>query len=80
MKLAIAAPTGRAAMRVSEVTGHEAKTIHRLLEVDFSEEGRSGFIHNEQNPLNADAVVIDEMSMVDVELFEALLRGIRPGC
>ena len=58
MKLAIAAPTGRAAMRVSEVTGHEAKTIHRLLEVDFSEEGRSGFIHNEQNPLNADAVVI----------------------
>ena len=53
MKLAIAAPTGRAAMRVSEVTGHEAKTIHRLLEVDFSEEGHSGFIHNEQNPLNA---------------------------
>ena len=80
MKLAIAAPTGRAAMRVSEVTGHEAKTIHRLLEVDFSDESRSRFLHNEQNPLNVDAVVIDEMSMVDVELFEALLRGIRPGC
>ncbi len=80
MKLAIAAPTGRAAMRVSEVTGHEAKTIHRLLEVDFSDESRSRFLHNEQNPLNVDAVVIDEMSMVDVELFESLLRGIRPGC
>ncbi len=80
MKLAIAAPTGRAAMRISEVTGHEAKTIHRLLEVDFSDESRSRFLHNEHNPLDVDAVVIDEMSMVDVELFESLLRGIRPGC
>lgn len=80
LKLAIAAPTGRAAMRVSEVTGHEAKTIHRLLEVDFSDESRSKFLHNEQNPLDVDGVVIDEMSMVDVELFESLLRGIRPGC
>ncbi len=80
MKLAIAAPTGRAAMRISEVTGHDAKTIHRLLEVDFSDESRSRFLHNEQTPLDADAVIIDEMSMVDAELFESLLRGIRPGC
>ena len=80
LKIAIAAPTGRAAKRISEVTGREAKTIHRLLEVDFSEESRDKFLHNEQNPLDADAVVIDEMSMVDSLLFEALLRGLKLGC
>lgn len=80
LKLAIAAPTGRAAKRISEVTGKEAKTVHRLLEVDFSDESRSKFLHNEQHPLDADAVVIDEMSMVDIFLFESLLRGIKMGC
>lgn len=79
LKVAIAAPTGRAAKRISEVTGRDASTIHRLLEVDFS--GRElRFIHDEQNPLPVDVVVIDEMSMVDTLLFEALLRGIRMGC
>ncbi len=80
LKLAVAAPTGRAAKRISEVTGRDAKTIHRLLEVDFSDETGNRFLHNEQHPLDADAVVIDEMSMVDVPLFESLLRGIKMGC
>ncbi|MGI5894333.1 MAG: ATP-dependent RecD-like DNA helicase [Candidatus Merdivicinus sp.] len=80
LKIAIAAPTGRAAKRISEVTGRDAKTIHRLLEVDFSEENRDKFLHNEQHPLDADAVVIDEMSMVDCMLFESLLRGLKLGC
>ena len=80
LSIAIAAPTGRAAKRVSEVTGRDAKTIHRLLEVDFGEESRDKFLHNEQTPLDADAVVIDEMSMVDTTLFESLLRGCRMGC
>ena len=80
LKLAIAAPTGRAAKRISEVTGREAKTVHRLLEVDFSDESRSRFLHNEQHPLDADAVVIDEMSMVDTLLFDALLKAAKKGC
>ena len=80
LSIAIAAPTGRAAKRISEVTGREAKTIHRLLEVDFSSREELNFIHNERNPLKADAVVIDEMSMVDTALFESLLRGCRMGC
>lgn len=80
MSIAIAAPTGRAAKRISEVTGREAKTIHRLLEVDFGSTENLTFTHNEQHPLKADAVVIDEMSMVDTALFESLLRGCRMGC
>jgi exodeoxyribonuclease V alpha subunit len=76
--IALAAPTGRAAKRMSEVTGREAKTIHRLLEVEFADEGHR-FTKNEQEPLDADVVIIDEMSMVDVLLFEALLRAVRPG-
>ena len=80
LSIAIAAPTGRAAMRISEVTGREAKTIHRLLEVDFSSREELKFVHNERNPLKADVVVIDEMSMVDTALFESLLRGCRMGC
>ncbi len=78
-RVALAAPTGRAAKRLSELTGREAKTIHRLLEVDFSkgsEEAR--FIHNEANPLRADVVIVDEMSMVDDKLFESLLAALRP--
>lgn len=78
--VALAAPTGRAAKRMSEVTGREAKTIHRLLEVSsgYAQTGRLEFVHNEQNPLDADAVIIDEMSMVDTLLFDALLRGMKP--
>lgn len=76
----IAAPTGRAAKRISEVTGHEAKTIHRLLEVSQSQNNRLEFVHNQENPLECDAVVIDEMSMVDTLLFDSLLRALRPGC
>ncbi len=76
-QIAIAAPTGRAAKRISEVTGREAKTVHRLLEVEFSEGGHR-FVRNEQEPLVEDVVVVDEMSMVDTLLFEALLRGMKP--
>lgn len=82
MDLALAAPTGRAAKRMTEATGYEAKTIHRLLEINGSlEEDRNdpGFNRNEENPLDVDAVIVDEMSMVDVFLFRALLRAIPPG-
>ncbi len=78
LRLSLAAPTGRAAKRMSDLTGQPAKTIHRMLEVDFSKENKLKFKHNEQNPLKADVVIIDEMSMVDTLLFDALLRAIRP--
>ncbi len=81
--VAIAAPTGRAAKRISELTGREAKTIHRLLEVRFGVDGEEEgpvFDRNERNPLDADAVVVDEMSMVDAVLFEHLLRATKTGC
>ena len=77
-RLCLAAPTGRAAKRMSDLTGQPAKTIHRLLEVDFAKENTTKFKHNELNPLNADVIIIDEMSMVDTLLFEALLRAIKP--
>ena len=64
-KVFLAAPTGRAAKRMSELCGREASTIHRLLEVDYSGSEQMRFIHNEQNPLKCDVVVIDEMSMTD---------------
>lgn len=78
-KVLLAAPTGRASKRLTEVTGREAKTIHRLLEVDFSDEepGQLKFKRNEKNPLNCDLVIIDEMSMVDILLFESLIRALR---
>ncbi len=76
----LAAPTGRAAKRLSELTGKDAKTIHRLLEVDRQSGDALRFVHDENNPLKGDVVVVDEMSMVDAALFEALLRGIRPQC
>ena len=75
--LALCAPTGRAAKRMSEITHREAKTVHRLLEVDYDGELLS-FRRNEKNPLKADVVVVDEVSMVDTLLMEALLRGIKP--
>ena len=76
----LAAPTGRAAKRMSDLTGYEAKTIHRLLEVVYDKSGKLTFAHNENNPLECDVLVIDEMSMVDVLLFEKLLRALRLGC
>ena len=80
LEIALAAPTGRAAKRMSELTGCEAKTIHRLLEVEWDENDRQKFARNEKNPLSCDVLIIDEMSMVDVLLFEAVLRALRLGC
>ncbi len=79
-KVLLAAPTGRAAKRMSDLTGKEARTIHRLLEVVYDAGGKLAFAHNENNPLECDVIVIDEMSMVDVVLFEKLLRALRLGC
>ena len=81
MDIFLAAPTGRAAKRMTEATGYEAQTIHRLLEVNGNpeEEGNNGFQKNAQNPLEADAIIIDEMSMVDLPLMYALLNAIIPG-
>lgn len=76
MKVALAAPTGRAAKRMSEVTGKEAKTLHRLLEVEPTADGLA-FKRNEKNPLPADVIIIDEMSMVDIVIMEHLIRGIK---
>lgn len=81
MDIFLAAPTGRAAKRMTEATGYEAQTIHRLLEVNGNpeEEGRTGFLRNAENPLEADVVIIDEMSMVDLPLMAALLDAVSPG-
>lgn len=82
MDFLLAAPTGRAAKRMTEATGYEAQTIHRLLEVSGNpedENARNGFLRNEENPLETDAIIIDEMSMVDLTLMQALLRAIMPG-
>lgn len=79
----LAAPTGRAAKRMTEATGFEARTIHRMLELNsaLSDEDtrRVSFERNEENPLEADVVIIDEMSMVDIQLFQALLKAVAPG-
>lgn len=80
LDISLAAPTGRAAKRMSELTGCEAKTIHRLLEVEWGEEDRQTFARNEKNPLSCDVLIVDEMSMVDALLFESLLRALRLGC
>ncbi len=79
-RVMIAAPTGRAASRLSDVTGYEASTIHRLLTVNFDMSGNMCFLHNEENPLDCDVCIVDEMSMVDVTLFESLLRALRLNC
>ncbi len=80
LKVALAAPTGRAAKRMTELCGKEAKTIHRLLEVGTSDDGESHiFVRCERNPLEHDVVIVDEMSMVDVVLFDALLKALRLG-
>ena len=80
LRVLLAAPTGRAAMRMSEVTGRQAKTIHRLLEVEWSEGDRQRFTRNMENPLEADAVIVDELSMVDTHVFAALLNALPLGC
>lgn len=79
LSIALAAPTGRAAKRMSELTGCAAKTIHRLLEVEWNDSDVHVFARNERNPLPYDVVIIDEMSMVDILLFESLLRAVRLG-
>ncbi len=80
MKCLLAAPTGRAAKRLSEVTGEEASTIHRLLEAGIDPAtGKMCFCRDEANPLKADAVIVDEMSMVDVLLLHSLLRAVPEG-
>lgn len=83
MAVLLAAPTGRAAKRMSETTGYEAQTIHRLLEltgnVEDSDRQRMRFERNEENPLEADVVIVDEMSMVDINLLHALLKAIVVG-
>ena len=78
----LAAPTGRAAKRMTEATGYEAKTIHRMLELTGAPEEKSGSIYferNAQNPLEADVIIIDEMSMVDIFLMHALLSAVVSG-
>lgn len=80
MDIYLAAPTGRAAKRMTEATGYEAKTIHRLLEVSGESDADASFFErNEENPLEADVVIIDEMSMVDIFLFYSLLKAIPVG-
>ena len=81
LDICLAAPTGRAAKRMTEATGYESQTVHRLLEVNGNpeEEGISGFQRNEENPLETDVIIIDEMSMVDLSLMSALLRAVIPG-
>ena len=78
----LAAPTGRAAKRMTEATGFEAKTIHRLLELNggvLEDTRKASFTRNQDNPLEADVIIIDEMSMVDIHLFQALLKAVTPG-
>ena len=79
----LAAPTGRAAKRMTEATGYEARTIHRMLELNSAlsddDTGKIRFERNETNPLETDVIIIDEMSMVDVMLFQSLLKAITPG-
>ena len=82
MDIYLAAPTGRAAKRMTEATGYEARTIHRMLELAYVPEDRDNRMHygrNEENPLEADVVIIDEMSMVDLPLMHVLLRAIVSG-
>ena len=80
LDIMLAAPTGRAAKRMSELTGMEAQTVHRLLGMSWNDATHQvTFTKTEQEPLEADAVIVDEMSMVDLSLFSALLRALRPG-
>ncbi len=80
LEIALAAPTGRAAKRMSEVTEMDAKTIHRLLEVEWDEDDKPYFRRNAQNPLDCDALILDELSMIDIHLFANLLEALPMGC
>lgn len=80
LDIALAAPTGRAAKRMSEVTGMEAKTIHRLLEVEWDEDDRPVFRRNASTPLDCNALILDELSMIDIHLFASLLDALPLGC
>lgn len=80
LDIALAAPTGRAAKRMSEVTGMEAKTIHRLLEVEWDEDDKPYFRRNIENPLDCNALILDELSMIDIHLFAHLLEALPLGC
>lgn len=80
MRVMLAAPTGKAAKRISELTDRDAKTIHRMLEVTFDNSGKTRFKHNENDPLPCDVMIVDEMSMVDTLLFESLLRALKLSC
>ncbi|MBQ0083273.1 MAG: ATP-dependent RecD-like DNA helicase [Clostridiales bacterium] len=80
LNVMLAAPTGRAAKRMTELTGVAAKTLHRLLECSFGENGKQIFGKNEKNPLDCDAIIIDEMSMVDTLLFENLIKALKSSC
>ncbi|MBQ7131777.1 MAG: ATP-dependent RecD-like DNA helicase [Oscillospiraceae bacterium] len=79
-KVLLAAPTGRAAKRMSELTNRNAKTIHRLLEVDFDINGNLSFKHNESNTLKCDVIIVDEVSMLDTLLFANLLKALKLNC
>lgn len=80
LKIGLAAPTGRAAKRLTETTGREAKTIHRLLEYSFTDDGSGmGFMKNGEEPLSFDVIIIDEVSMVDILLMYHLLKAVPPG-
>lgn len=79
MDIFLAAPTGRAAKRMSETTGFEARTVHRMLELNGGMDGSAGFERNEQNQLETDVIIIDEMSMVDITLMHSLLKAISIG-
>lgn len=79
LSVCLAAPTGRAAKRMSEATSHEAKTIHRLLEMEWGEENGTRFMRNKSNPLDEKVIIIDEASMIDTLLMDALLSACRGG-
>lgn len=79
LEIYLAAPTGRAAKRMSETTGFEARTVHRMLELNGGAEGSGGFERDESNPLEADVIIVDEMSMVDISLMCSLLKAISVG-
>ncbi|MDU4959233.1 MAG: ATP-dependent RecD-like DNA helicase [Sporomusaceae bacterium] len=79
-KLLLGAPTGRAAKRLQETTGREAVTVHRLLEAGGGSEGSPLFLRNEDNPLEADAIILDEVSMMDISLMHYFLRAVPEGC
>ena len=80
LNIELAAPTGRAAKRMTELTGREAKTIHRLLEVEWMDGEQRQFARNEKNPLSCDVIIVDESSMIDALLFDNLLKALRLSC